>query len=60
MKTISHRAMQLLEAHAARDGLRVIDALIAATALQCDATLATANVRHYRAIPRLGVLPFRP
>jgi predicted nucleic acid-binding protein len=59
-EAICHRAMQLIEAHAARDGLRVIDALIAATALQFGSVLATANVKHYRAIPRLGLSPFKP
>ena len=45
--------------HALRVGLRVVDALIAATALEASAALATANVWHYRAIawPVRGELP---
>jgi len=57
---ISRRAIRLLERHALRAGLRVVDALIAATALEAGAALATANVRHYRAITGLSVVSFRP
>jgi predicted nucleic acid-binding protein len=57
---ISRRAIRLLELHALRAGLRVVDALIAATALEAGAALATANVRHYRAITGLSVVSFRP
>jgi predicted nucleic acid-binding protein len=57
---ISRRAIRLLERHAVSAGLRVVDALIAATALETGAALATANVRHYRAIAGLSVVSFRP
>ena len=56
----SHRAIGLLERHAAAHGLRVVDALIAAAALQVGAVLATANVRHYRVVDGLLLLAFRP
>ena len=56
---ISRRAIRLLELHALRAGLRVADALIAATALEGRAALATANVRHYRAIAGLSLVRFR-
>jgi predicted nucleic acid-binding protein len=59
-ETISRRALQLLELYARRAGLRVVDALIAATALEHSVALATANVRHYRAITGLSVVAFRP
>ena len=59
-ETISRRAIRLLELHALRAGLRVVDALIAATALETGTALATANVRHYRAISGLSVVGFRP
>lgn len=59
-EAISRQAIRLLEAHALRAGLRVVDALIAATALEVGAALATANVRHYRAIAGLAVVRFRP
>ena len=57
---ISRHAIRLLELHALRAGLRVVDALIAATALEARAALATANVRHYRAIAGLSLVSFRP
>jgi predicted nucleic acid-binding protein len=59
-EAISRRAIQLLELYALRAGLRVVDALIAATALESSVALATANVRHYRTITGLSVVGFRP
>ena len=59
-EAISRRAIRLLELHALRAGLRVVDALIAATALEARVALATANVRHYRVIAGLSVVRFRP
>jgi len=57
---VSHRAIGLLERHAATHGLRVVDALIAASALHVGAELATGNVRHYRVVDGLRLLAFRP
>jgi predicted nucleic acid-binding protein len=59
-EAVCRAATDLLEEHAPLRGLRVVDALIAATALEASCSLATANVRHYRFIPRLHLLPFRP
>jgi predicted nucleic acid-binding protein len=50
-ESISHVALSLIEAHAIGEGLRVADALIAATALP----LATGNARHFKAIAGLEV-----
>lgn len=57
---VSHLAATLVEEHAMSHGLQVADALIGATARQGGLTLATANVRHFRVIPRLELKAFRP
>jgi predicted nucleic acid-binding protein len=55
---ISYMAVALIEQFA-HSGLRVADALIAATALEHGAPLATANERHFRTISGLTVRRFR-
>jgi len=57
---ISRRAIALLEHHAFSHGLRVVDAIIAASALETASSLATANVRHYRIITPLNLIQFKP
>jgi predicted nucleic acid-binding protein len=57
---ISRRAIALLEHHAFSHGLRVVDATIAASALETASSLATANVKHYRVIAALHLVQFRP
>lgn len=57
---ISRRAIALLEYHAFSHGLRAVDAIIAASALETAAALATANVRHYRFIAPLTLIQFKP
>ncbi len=59
-ESISHLAATLMEEHALKDGLRVADALIAATARETASVLATGNVRHFRAIAGLELKRFRP
>lgn len=59
-ETTSHAALSLVEAHALADGLRVADALIAATAREAGMPLATANIRHFRVIAGLELKAFRP
>lgn len=59
-ESISHLAATLVEDHALKDGLRVADALIAATARENGAVLASGNVRHMRSIPALDLKAFRP
>lgn len=57
---ISHRAVMYVEGYALSDGLRVADALIAASAVQSGAALMTANTRHYKCIPDIELEPYRP
>ena len=57
---ISRRAIALLEQHAFSHGLRVVDAIITASALETASSLATANVKHYRVIAPLNLLQFKP
>ncbi len=59
-ESISHLAATLVEDHALKDGLRVTDALIAATARENGFILATGNVRHMRSVPGLELKAFRP
>ncbi len=56
----SAMALRLMKRHALPDGLRAMDALVAACALAGGADLATGNVRHYRSIRRLRLVPFSP
>jgi hypothetical protein len=58
-ETMSNRALALLEAYSLAHGLRTVDALIAATALEIGAELASGNTRHYRAIDGLRLLRFK-
>ena len=59
-ESISRRAIGLLERHSLSHGLRVVDALIAATAIEGSYSLASANAKHYRVISGLHLLPFIP
>ena len=57
---ICERAMRLIDRHALSDGLQLGDALIAATALEHEWTLLTANFKHFAAIEGLKVERFDP
>lgn len=57
---VSQRAMELIEAHALADGLRLADALIAATAMEHDLTLLTGNTKHFAAVEALKIEGFEP
>ena len=54
------RASYLMEEHALAHGLRLADALIAATALEQACILLTGNDRHFSSITGLEVQTFRP
>jgi predicted nucleic acid-binding protein len=55
---ITDRAVRLITIHASTTGLRLADALIAATAMEHDHTLLTANVKHFRPIEGLRIERF--
>jgi len=57
---ISARAMFWVEEFALGHGLRMADALIAASAWYLGRPLVTANDRHYRFIDEIELVPFRP
>ncbi len=57
---ICERAMRLIDRHALSDGLQLGDALIAATSLEHDWTLLTANFKHFASIEGLKVERFDP
>jgi predicted nucleic acid-binding protein len=59
-KAISEKAIALLRSHALSHGLGTVDALVAASALLNDATLATGNFRHFDKIANLNLLKFDP
>ena len=59
-EAIGHRATLYLETFALSDGLRLADALIAATAVEAGSTLLTANDRHYRCLADLALETFKP
>lgn len=59
-EAISGRAVALVEAHFLGGGLRMADALIAATAIEHRLPLASANVKHFSPITGLALETFEP
>ena len=57
---ISQRASALIDELALSHGLRLADALIGATAIEHQAMLLTANLRHFSAIEGLLIEAFSP
>jgi hypothetical protein len=54
-EAIGVRAVGYLERHGLSSGLDALDAIIAATAVECGSVLATGNARHFKAIPDLRI-----
>ena len=59
-KDISSRAMFYVQEFAFSHSMTLADALIAATAIQNNERLFTANVKHYKFIPNIDLLKFNP
>lgn len=57
---IGHRAMIYIEQYSISHGLRVGDAIIAATAAENDLQLMSANEKHFRPLKDLKLKVFRP
>ena len=56
---ITHRAMEYVENYALSDSMELADALIAATAIENDETLCTANGKHYKCLANLKMDLFK-
>jgi len=54
-EAIGVRAADYLERHALSSGLDALDAIIAATAVECGSVLATGNARHFKTIADLRI-----
>ncbi len=59
-ESIGRRASIYVEEHALAVRIGVLDALVAATAVEHGLVLCTGNVRHYRMITDLEICAFRP
>jgi predicted nucleic acid-binding protein len=59
-EAVSSRACFLVEQHAFGNSLFMADALIGATALERGEALLTGNMKHFRPIEGLELLPFSP
>jgi predicted nucleic acid-binding protein len=57
---ISRRAVALIEQYALSDGLKLADALIAASAIEYDKRLLTGNSKHYARVAGVKIAPLKP
>lgn len=59
-KEISSRAMFYVQEYCLSHSMMLADAIVAATAVQNSEKLFTANDKHYRFIPNIECLKFKP
>ncbi|MCL2001283.1 MAG: type II toxin-antitoxin system VapC family toxin [Planctomycetes bacterium] len=59
-ETIGHRALHYLEQHSLKNGIKMPDALVGATAVEYKQPLVTANIKHYRVLTGVDIVPFKP
>jgi predicted nucleic acid-binding protein len=59
-EAISAQAMSLIDQYSLSHGLQLGDALVAATAIENNMTLLTANLKHFRPIAGLNIEAFDP
>ncbi len=57
---IGHRAAIYIEEYSLMSGLRMADALVAATAAENRTALYTGDYGHYRALKDIEIIRFRP
>ena len=57
---ISERAMLLIKDFSLSHGITIADAFIAATALERNETLYSANTKHFDFVPRITTRKFNP
>ena len=59
-ENIGHRALIYVEEYALSANMRAGDAIIAATAVENNLTLASSNVKHFKAVKELSLKIFAP
>ena len=59
-ENVSHRAISIMEETALKSDLGVCDALIFATACEVGDTLLSGNRKHFKEVPLLNAVAFRP
>ncbi len=57
---IGHRASIYIEEYSLATGIRTGDAIVAATAVENNLSLATSNKKHFKNIKDLKLHPFKP
>jgi predicted nucleic acid-binding protein len=59
-ENLGYRATIYMEEYYLSNGIDVGDAYIAATAMEYNKPLITSNIKHYKMIPNLQLITFKP